>query len=211
MAKDPAMLFYTSDFIVGTMAFSDEQVGKYIRLLCMQHQHGHLTMKEIMSILKVKDMDILSKFKEDERGLFYNERLDIESNKRKKYVKSRQNNLLGHSHMDAHMENENVNEDINTNEDEKKKKHLFSESEFFEFEKFAAEMGLKGWPVDKSTYYHQAMLDWSDGITSAKKNPQKAIDWIRTALAWERRDKQEGKGYYKDKKSEGTGRIAEIL
>ncbi len=88
----------------------------------MQHQHGHLTMKEIMSILKTKDEDILSKFIEDERGLFYNERLEIESEKRKKYVKSRQNNLLGASHMDTHMEDVNVNrdKDINTNAKSKK-------------------------------------------------------------------------------------------
>ena len=45
MAKDPAFLFYPSDFLTGTMFMTDEQVGKYIRLLCAQHQKGHLCEK----------------------------------------------------------------------------------------------------------------------------------------------------------------------
>jgi len=31
--KDPAVLFYTQDFLTGTFTMTDEQVGKYIRLL----------------------------------------------------------------------------------------------------------------------------------------------------------------------------------
>ena len=34
MAKDPAVLFYTNDFLSRTFTMTDEQVGKYIRLLC---------------------------------------------------------------------------------------------------------------------------------------------------------------------------------
>ena len=43
--KDPAFLFYTNDFDRGCQFFTDEQVGKYIRLLMAQHQHGHLSEK----------------------------------------------------------------------------------------------------------------------------------------------------------------------
>ena len=42
MAKDPAFLFYSNDFLTGTYTMTDEQVGKYIRLLCLQHQKGEL-------------------------------------------------------------------------------------------------------------------------------------------------------------------------
>ena len=45
MAKDPAFLFYTSDFLTGTMFMTNEQVGIYIRLLCSQHQHGGIIDK----------------------------------------------------------------------------------------------------------------------------------------------------------------------
>jgi len=31
---------------------TDEQVGKYIRLLCLQHQKGYLTEKDMISIRK---------------------------------------------------------------------------------------------------------------------------------------------------------------
>ena len=52
MSKDPAILFYTQDFLVGTMMMSDEQVGQYIRLLCLQHQKGgYLTYDDIDNII----------------------------------------------------------------------------------------------------------------------------------------------------------------
>ena len=62
MAKDPAVLFYTSDFLTGTLTMSDEQVGKYIRLLCLQHQKGKLSKKDMLNICKSYDEDVFSKF-----------------------------------------------------------------------------------------------------------------------------------------------------
>ena len=46
--KDPAFLFYSSDFLSGTMLMTDEEVGKDIRLLCLQHQKGHLKEKDML-------------------------------------------------------------------------------------------------------------------------------------------------------------------
>ena len=74
MAKDPAFLFYTSDFLTGTMFMSNEQVGIYIRLLCSQHQHGGLISKENFESLVKDDNLIMSKFIETDNG-FYNIRL----------------------------------------------------------------------------------------------------------------------------------------
>jgi hypothetical protein len=112
MAKDPAFLFYTQDFTTGTQFFTDEQVGKYVRLLLAQHQHGHLYEKQMIHICKTHDKDIFAKFKIDSEGLFYNERLERELIKRKEYSKSRSNNrkkrIISESY-DSHMEN--VNED----------------------------------------------------------------------------------------------------
>ena len=125
--KDPAFLFYSSDFLSGTMLMTDEDVGKYIRLLCLQHQKGHLKEKDMLSICKSFNEDIFSKFKQDEEGRYYNERLEYEANKRKAYSESRRNNRkkkeeketyeedmknICNSH-EEHMENENVN--INKN------------------------------------------------------------------------------------------------
>lgn len=82
-SKDPAFLFYPSDFILGTYTMSDEQVGKYIRLLCLQFSKGgKLTYDDILKVLDKdenelgrKDREILEKFKIDEEGLYYNQRL----------------------------------------------------------------------------------------------------------------------------------------
>lgn len=109
MAKDPAFLFYTQDFMTGTMFFTDEQVGKYIRLLCAQHQHGRLSEKHMLSICSAYDFEIYSKFKRDEEGMYYNERLEDETVRRKKYTESRKKNAEGKKHMLQHMETENTN------------------------------------------------------------------------------------------------------
>ena len=95
MAKDPAVLFYTSDFYVGPATMTDEQVGKYIRLLCLQHQQGRLTEQDMMSICKSYDEQEYRKFKIDEDGLYYNARMEKETNLRRAYSESRKRNASG--------------------------------------------------------------------------------------------------------------------
>ena len=77
MAKDPAFLFYSSDFLTGTMFLTHEQVGIYIRLLCSQHQHGGIIDKISFNSLVGNHEILRSKFIESDTG-FYNERLAIE-------------------------------------------------------------------------------------------------------------------------------------
>jgi uncharacterized protein YdaU (DUF1376 family) len=95
MAKDPAYLFYSDNFLSGTMFLTNEQCGKYIRLLCAQHLTGHLHEKDMLKICGTKDEDIWRKFIVDAQGMYYNERLENEINKRKKFSESRSNNRLG--------------------------------------------------------------------------------------------------------------------
>jgi len=118
MAKDPAVLFYTSDFLTGTITMTNEQVGAYIRLLCIQHQKGKLTEKDMLSICKAYDEDIFQKF--TKHGEYYiNQRMSEEAKKRSEYSESRKNNALGQKinkkAYAQHMENENINENTNTN------------------------------------------------------------------------------------------------
>lgn len=122
MAKDPAFLFYPGDFNTGTQFFSDEQVGKYMRLLMAQHQHGHLTQDQVIFICKSYDNQVMSKFKKDGNGMWYNERLEIEIERRKKFVDSRSKNKEGKTKTkiisktsDPHMETRDENETINEN------------------------------------------------------------------------------------------------
>lgn len=81
MAKDPAFLFYVQDFIMGTMLMSHEEVGIYIRLLCVQHQHKGYVEKESFNAMVGDKVRIRAKFKESKKG-FYNDRLLDEINKR---------------------------------------------------------------------------------------------------------------------------------
>lgn len=142
MSKDPAFLFYSSDFLTGTMFFTDEQVGKYMRLLCAQHQNGSLTEEEMLNICGDRDEKIFKKFQKGNDGKFQNQRLTDEVNKRKKYSASRSKNIgkrwnkdgkplsgkkIDNIHMKnicnthvIHMENENEIE----NKDKDKKKVL---------------------------------------------------------------------------------------
>ena len=119
MAQDPAVLLYTSDFLSGTFSMSNEEVGMYIRLLCLQHQKGKLTEKDMQSICKTYVQDVYEKF-EFKDGFYINKRMFEEAEKRIKYTESRRNNAkLKHmkEHMPKHMENENedVNKDDNIN------------------------------------------------------------------------------------------------
>lgn len=105
---------------------TDEEVGKYIRLLCLQHQKGHLKEKDLLNICQQKNEEIFSKFIRDENGNYYNQRLEIEISKRKAYSESRRNNrkkkeennisktyekdmLNICNSYEEHMENENIN------------------------------------------------------------------------------------------------------
>ncbi len=163
MAKDPAFLFYAADFITGTQFFTNEQVGKYIRLLCAQKIHGHLREKDMINICQSYDEDIFEKFDKDEEGLYYNVVLEGHIEKRKIYAESRRNNRLkaftdNHKPKqpadkktvkskkdmnnisltyDQHMENVNVNENVIKNKEDKIKKvseKLKKEEEIFSAE-----------------------------------------------------------------------------
>lgn len=174
MAKDPAVLFYTSDFLTGTLTMSDEQIGKYIKLLCFQHQKGILSEKDMMNICKTYDEDIWAKFIKTEEG-YYNKRMKEEADKRRNYSESRRNNKLKTKkaeHMtnisstyEEHMENENenINEDINKDiiVNKEKTQKLKIAKEPLVFISTDWELLWKGWADYKKTEHR-------DGYKSAK-------------------------------------------
>ncbi len=123
--KNPAVLFYTGDFMTGTLFLNNEEVGAYIRILCMQHQKGHLTEEEMFQICKKKEIfsSIILHFKKDKKGLYFNKRMELEIEKRQKYSESRAKNRSKTkkdmknicNSYEKHMENENEDENINNN------------------------------------------------------------------------------------------------
>ena len=136
MSKDPAVLFYTSDFLSGTFTMTNEQVGKYIRLLCLQHQKGKLTEKDMLSICKAYDFEIWDKFKRD-GDLFYNERMFIETERRQKFSESRRNNAKSTKNIckayAEHMETETENENITINRTKAKTEIKILDEQFEQF------------------------------------------------------------------------------
>jgi len=87
--KDPAILFYTSDFLTGTAFFTDEQRGQYIRLLCEQHQNGHIPENHMVSICFSLASRVVKKFVKDSDGNYYNERMEEEIEKRRHFLDTR--------------------------------------------------------------------------------------------------------------------------
>jgi len=68
---------------------SFEEKGAFITLLCLMHQKGRLSETQIKKFIGDYWEDISFNFILDENGLYYNKRLEEESNKRKKYIESR--------------------------------------------------------------------------------------------------------------------------
>jgi len=94
--KDPAVLLYTQDFIVGTITMTNEQRGKYIMLLCLQHQKGKLTLNDLRQYLNEEDISVAEKFTLNADGFYYNDRMQMEIENRKvRTDTSRTNGSLG--------------------------------------------------------------------------------------------------------------------
>lgn len=135
MNRDPAVLFYSGDFLNGVIDMTMEERGIYITLLCLQHQKGHIQEKTIRFLAPNITDVVLSHFKIDENGLYYNQRMEDEMIKRHNFTESRRQNgckggrpkqennkpseitrqNLVVNHMDNHMGNENININNNIN------------------------------------------------------------------------------------------------
>lgn len=188
MSKDPAFLFYSSDFLTGTMFMDNEQVGKFIRLMCAQHQKGRLTEKDMLKICGTHDEDIFSKFAVDESGLYYNERLEQEVEKRKAYSESRRNNrkkkedmLITSKTYVQHMENENENEIDNSIDNKPKKEKSFVKPTIDEIALYMDERNMNN--VSQRFYDFYESKGWMIG-----KNKMK--DWKASVRTWEDKNKK---------------------
>ena len=181
--KDPAVLFYTQDFITGTLLMTDEQRGKYIMLLCLQHQNGKLTERDMLKICGGKDKDIWDKFI-NEDGCFYNKRMLLETQKRNNYTESRRKNLQKTTHMDSHMEphmeNENENVIINDKEDIIKRRA----------EKFCEEVIVfKKYPESMLNAFCSYWTEPNRSRTKLRYELEKTFEIKRRLVTWASRDK----------------------
>jgi uncharacterized protein YdaU (DUF1376 family) len=202
--KDPCVLFYTSDFYYGVAFMNYEQRGKYITLLCLQHQHGHLAEEEMLIVCGTYDKKIFSKFLIDADGKYYNYRLDLEIQRRKKHsdkqrenAKKRWDNIpndnngicIGNAMASATaMPLETEIEICNNIEDKKRVKSCLMKNSGITIddikERFLKTKDLKN--ADPEHYFNSA-LDWSDS------RGMKRDDWIATVSNFARRDIREDK------------------
>lgn len=181
MAKDPALLFYPSDFLTGTMFMSNEQVGIYIRLLCAQHQHGGLIDKPSFNSMVGLNEVVRVKFIETEDG-FFNERLMLELDKRAK----KSSNLSANAKIrwDRHkkkkskgnaialqMDMPTVNEDVNVNK--KKKERVFVPPTLEEFKQYFISEGFNP-AIGERAWKGYNEADWH------KSNGDKIKNWKQT-------------------------------
>ena len=204
MSKDPAVLFYTSDFLSGTFTMTNEQVGKYIRLLCLQHQKGKLTEKDMLSICQAYDVDIWEKFEQLD-GFFINNRMYDEAIRRSKFTESRRNNAKSvktdstsealAKHMPMHMETETesitINKDIFINNIEPFK-NLLSESyqEFIDYWTEPSKSGKLRYEAEKFFDIKRRINTWlqnknkygnsknTDATATSRKRMEDLAKWV---------------------------------
>lgn len=74
--------FYFEAYKAGVALMTFEEKGKYMDLLCLQAEKGHINEEIAKMMLRgsIPDM-VRDKFKVDDKGLLYNERLEIELEK----------------------------------------------------------------------------------------------------------------------------------
>lgn len=90
--KGPYVPFYTADFLIGVSGMTMSERGQYITLLCLQHQRGRLSEKDIRLAVKKPSENVLEKFIKDENGLYYNSTMELRTKQREQYIESRKNN-----------------------------------------------------------------------------------------------------------------------
>jgi len=192
IAKDPAFLFYPSDFLTGTMFMSHEQIGIYIRLLCSQHQHGGVIDKISFNSLVGNNEIVRTKFIEIDLG-FYNQRLADEMEKRNKksnniskavkevWEKRKESNAIPSKNNAIPKESKKkgnrilmgiVNENVNENEIE----------DYFVLNGYSKELANK--------FYLHYQPDWTDS------NGKKVKDWKKKAqTVWFKEENKQVKKY----------------
>jgi len=210
--KDPAFLFYSSDFLAGVQDLTMEERGQYITLLCLQHQKGRLTEKMIRLCCGNATADVLAKFHQDEDGLFFNQRLEIEVGKRKAHAEKQRTRAIDgwkkrknqNCDTDATasttayatampLENENRNENEIIVEDANEKKvtrKKFVKPEEHDVYNLMGELNMKGGSFlaeDKLVNFARVFMDhYEANGWIVGKVPMK--DWQSTVRNWMRKE-----------------------
>ena len=204
--KDPAVLFYTSDFLADTTLWTYEELGRYIKLLCIQHLQDGVSEDDFIAVSDGYKR-VVDKFTLGDDGKYRNKRMQAEQERRQAYSESRRNNInkrysktvcdTSELHMnnicstsELHMENENINQNINVDKsiskDTKAIKH-----------KYGLYNNVLLSDEDVTKLQAEFPNDWrvrierlSEYIASTGKTYKSHLATIRS---WDRQDKEKGK------------------
>jgi hypothetical protein len=176
MAKDPAILFYSSDFLNGVSDLTMEERGQYITLLCLQHQKGSLSEKTIRLSVGSVSVDVMKKFNKDEEGNYYQERLNEEIQKRANFTESRRNNGFKGGRPKANVKpngypKHNLMEDVNENEDVNVNKDINIDFEWF-WDDYDKKVGEK----------QKLKKKWNNLSDEERQNAMNYIDLYKQAV-----------------------------
>lgn len=83
--KDPAILWYTKDFLSETQFLSMEDRGKLMTLRAAFHQHGRLNKKQVDILIGDVSTELIAMIQIDSKGMHYCERVEHEAKKRKEF------------------------------------------------------------------------------------------------------------------------------
>jgi hypothetical protein len=192
MAKDPAMLWYWGDWYSGTVLMSRFLKGCYMDLLHAQFNSGRLSLEEIRMVLG-SDFGqswptLQKKFAVDETGKYFNERLELEKNKRMAFTASRKKNLQS-SHkeddMKAHMHGymENANRNVNPSVFNLKKESLLKIDVFnglFDDELYVENLERTHKGKSFNQAFEECWIHWSN----SKNPPADLGEWKQKLNSW---------------------------
>jgi hypothetical protein len=217
MAKDPAMLWYWADWNSGTTTLSRFLKGCYMDLLHAQFNSGRLSLEEIRAVLG-SDFGqawptLQKKFAVDQAGKYFNERLELEKNKRAAFTASRKKNLESshkdsdmRTHMQSHMDNINVNGNVNG--------FQFKKESFTKIDLFAALFDDELYVDDlnrthKGKNFNQAFEECWMHWSNAKNPPDGLGEWKQKLNTWLINTKTNGNGNGIKKPDQPTTTIIE--
>jgi hypothetical protein len=95
MAKDPALLFYTSEFMAETASMNNEERGQYIMIICQQHKFGHISESVMQRLCHGNAGEmVMSLLSVDSEGRYFVPRIDVEIERRAQHAEKQRENAF---------------------------------------------------------------------------------------------------------------------
>ena len=176
--KNPAVMWYPTDFLHGTNWLTDKEFTQYTRIINFQHDQGkskHFTMRQLKDICKgkVPEQAVLDKLVQDSNGRYYNQRMEDEIMKRKDYSE--------HMTMKAHKRwSGEKKEPEEEPKKEVKPRNVFTPPTVEQVQEYAASINF---PINAERFieYYSAE-DW---MIKGKR----IASWKKCVVTWKNHDK----------------------